>query len=201
MPFPSVVLKSFLVVGRIFCRLVNVYLSSPSLVLSTPSINSHTLMPFRAGRFICNSIHELVPFLHVPRDFVAYQTFVKTLQHHGALHLRLHCLGSLRQHHRTSCFHLFNFLAFSTSMFHEKIETPGFLSPGLRIFGDLAYINNGFMMTQFKNVKSGAKDYFNFYHSQFPASYQHQVCFWDVCRSVGNPPESSAEVHGLIRTD
>ena len=76
MPFASVVLKSFLVVGRISRRLVNVYLSSPSLVLSTPFVDSHTLVPFRAGHFVCNPIHELVPFLHVPRDFVAYQTFV-----------------------------------------------------------------------------------------------------------------------------
>jgi hypothetical protein len=59
-----------------------------------------------------------------------------------------------------------DFLAFSTSKFHKKIESPGFLAPGLRIFGDLAYVNNGFMMTPFKNVKSGAKDNFNFYHSQ-----------------------------------
>jgi hypothetical protein len=75
MPFASVVLKSFLVVGRIFCRLVNVYFLSPSLVLSTPSIDSHTLMSFRAGHHF---IHELVPFLRVPRDFVAYRTFVVT---------------------------------------------------------------------------------------------------------------------------
>jgi hypothetical protein len=59
-----------------------------------------------------------------------------------------------------------DFLAFSTSKFHKKIESPGFLAPGLRIFGDLAYVNSAFMMTPFKNVKSGAKDNFNFYHSQ-----------------------------------
>jgi hypothetical protein len=79
MPFASVVLKSFLVVGRISRRLVNVYLSSPSLVLSTPFVDSHTLVSFRAGHFVCNPIHEFVPFLHVPRDFVAYQTFVAPL--------------------------------------------------------------------------------------------------------------------------
>jgi DDE superfamily endonuclease len=59
-----------------------------------------------------------------------------------------------------------DFLAFTTSSLHKKIETPGFLAPGLVIFGDLAYVNSGFMMTPFKNVKSGAKDNFNFYHSQ-----------------------------------
>jgi hypothetical protein len=59
-----------------------------------------------------------------------------------------------------------DFLAFSTSKFHKKIESPGYLAPGLCIFGDLAYVNNGYLMTPFKNVKSGAKDNFNFYHSQ-----------------------------------
>jgi hypothetical protein len=59
-----------------------------------------------------------------------------------------------------------DFLAFSTSKFHKKIETPGYMAPGLCIFGDLAYVNNGYLMTPFKNVKNGAKDNFNFYHSQ-----------------------------------
>jgi hypothetical protein len=59
-----------------------------------------------------------------------------------------------------------DFLAFSTSPFQKKIERPGFLSPGLCIFGDAAYVNNGYFMTPFKNVKSGVKDTFNFYHSQ-----------------------------------
>jgi DDE superfamily endonuclease len=59
-----------------------------------------------------------------------------------------------------------DFLAFSTSKFQKKIEMPGFLAPGLCIFGDLAYVNNGYFMTPFKSVKSGIKDTFNFYHSQ-----------------------------------
>jgi DDE superfamily endonuclease len=59
-----------------------------------------------------------------------------------------------------------DFLACSTSKFQKMIETPGFLAPGLCIFGDAAYVNNGYFMTPFKNVKSGIKDTFNFYHSQ-----------------------------------
>jgi hypothetical protein len=59
-----------------------------------------------------------------------------------------------------------DFLAFSTSSLQKKIERPGFLAPGLCIFGDLAYVNNGYFMTPFKSVKSGIKDTFNFYHSQ-----------------------------------
>jgi hypothetical protein len=59
-----------------------------------------------------------------------------------------------------------DFLAFSTSSLQKKIETPGYLAPGLCIFGDAAYVNNGYFMTPFKNVKGGIKDTFNFYHSQ-----------------------------------
>lgn len=48
----------------------------------------------------------------------------------------------------------------------EKVETDGFLFPGLTIFGDNAYINTMYMVTPFKNVNDGPKDDFNFYHSQ-----------------------------------
>jgi hypothetical protein len=59
-----------------------------------------------------------------------------------------------------------DFLAFTTSDFHKKIETPGYLSPGLCVFGDSAYVNNSYFVTPFKNVKSGVRDVFNFYQSQ-----------------------------------
>jgi DDE superfamily endonuclease len=59
-----------------------------------------------------------------------------------------------------------DFLAFSTSKFHKKIKPPGYLAPCLCIFGDLAYVNNVYLMTPFKNVRNGPKDNFNFYHSQ-----------------------------------
>jgi hypothetical protein len=59
-----------------------------------------------------------------------------------------------------------DFLAFTTSGFHKKLETPGFLAPGLAIFGDAAYVNNGYFVSPFKNAKSGIRDSFNFYQSQ-----------------------------------
>jgi DDE superfamily endonuclease len=59
-----------------------------------------------------------------------------------------------------------DFLAFSTSKLQKKIESPGFLAPGLCIFGDNAYVNNSYFMTPFKNIRVGSKDAFNFYHSQ-----------------------------------
>jgi hypothetical protein len=59
-----------------------------------------------------------------------------------------------------------DFLAFTTCTLHKKIEVPGFLAPGLCVFGDSAYVNNGYFITPFKNVKSGVRDDFNFYQSQ-----------------------------------
>jgi hypothetical protein len=47
-----------------------------------------------------------------------------------------------------------------------KLETPGFLKEGLHLFGDNAYVNTHYMVAPFKQVSSGPKDAFNFYHSQ-----------------------------------
>jgi hypothetical protein len=53
------------------------------------------------------------------------------------------------------------------SPIREKIEkTPGFLRPGLVIYGDNAYVNTMTTVSPFKAVSSGPKDAFNFYHSQ-----------------------------------
>jgi DDE superfamily endonuclease len=59
-----------------------------------------------------------------------------------------------------------DYLAFSTSKLYYKLEEDGFLAPGLTLFGDLAYVNTGYMATPFKGVKSGTKDDYNFFHSQ-----------------------------------
>jgi DDE superfamily endonuclease len=42
----------------------------------------------------------------------------------------------------------------------KKVETEGFLRDGLQLYGDNAYVS------PFKQVSSGPKDAFNFYHSQ-----------------------------------
>jgi DDE superfamily endonuclease len=59
-----------------------------------------------------------------------------------------------------------DYLAFVTSPLFHKLEQPGFLAPGLAIFGDGAYSANRYMVTPFKMAKSGSKDVFNFYQSQ-----------------------------------
>jgi DDE superfamily endonuclease len=48
----------------------------------------------------------------------------------------------------------------------RKLETKGFLAPGLCLFGDNAYVSTPYMATPYKNVKGGSKDDYNFYHSQ-----------------------------------
>jgi hypothetical protein len=55
---------------------------------------------------------------------------------------------------------------FDDSDLKQKIEGPGFLRPGLCMFGDNAYINTSYMCTPWRNVSSGPKDAFNFFHSQ-----------------------------------
>jgi hypothetical protein len=79
-----------------------------------------------------------------------------------------------------------DFLAFATSKFHKQIETPGFLAPGLCIFGDNAYVNNAYFITPYKNVKEGVRDAFNFYQSQLrikiECAFGMLVARWGILR-------------------
>ena len=59
-----------------------------------------------------------------------------------------------------------DFLSFIRSSLYRSLQVPRYLFPGLVIFGDLAYVNNYYMVTPYKNVRAGEKDNFNFYHSQ-----------------------------------
>lgn len=68
---------------------------------------------------------------------------------------------SIRQPGSTS-----DFLSFQTSSLFHHMEEPSFLSPGLALFGDSAYVSNSYMVTPFKAVSSGPKDSFNYYQSQ-----------------------------------
>jgi DDE superfamily endonuclease len=43
------------------------------------------------------------------------------------------------------------------------------------VFGDSAYVNNGYFITPFKSVRSGPKDAFNFYQSQLRITVE--CCF------------------------
>jgi DDE superfamily endonuclease len=59
-----------------------------------------------------------------------------------------------------------DYLAFATSNLKVMLEEPGFLAPGLVIFGDNAYSNTQYMVTPYKGNVSVSKDAFNFYHLQ-----------------------------------
>ena len=60
-----------------------------------------------------------------------------------------------------------DYLAFATSELKADLETPGFLYPGLVLFGDNAYSNSSYMVTPFKAGKEGELgDDFNYYQSQ-----------------------------------
>lgn len=58
-------------------------------------------------------------------------------------------------------------LSFEASPLRLKLEKEGFLTPGLCIFGDNAYVNRFFMATPYPNVAGDTeKDAYNFFHSQ-----------------------------------
>ena len=60
-----------------------------------------------------------------------------------------------------------DYLAFALSNLKAKLDLPGFLAPGLVLFGDNAYGNSQSMVTPYKGSKLGTtQDSFNFYHSQ-----------------------------------
>ena len=59
-----------------------------------------------------------------------------------------------------------DYLSFGTSSICKLLESPGFLAPGLTIYGDNAYVNTPVMTSPFKAVTSGIRDAYNFYHSQ-----------------------------------
>lgn len=60
-----------------------------------------------------------------------------------------------------------DYIAFVTSKFYvDKLSAPGFIKPGLALFGDNAYVSDATMATPFKGVASGVKDDYNFYQSQ-----------------------------------
>lgn len=56
-------------------------------------------------------------------------------------------------------------LAFEGSKLYSNLE-HGLLHPSLCIFGDSAYINSNFLTTTYTGLCSGAKDAYNFHHSQ-----------------------------------
>lgn len=61
-----------------------------------------------------------------------------------------------------------DFLSFLRSDLYSELEN-GLLSEGLVLFGDSAYVSNDYMVTPYRNARSGTRDDFNFYQSQVSA--------------------------------
>ena len=61
-----------------------------------------------------------------------------------------------------------DYYAFDESALKQKLERPGFLRPGLCLFGDNAYVQTPYMCTPFRNVSAGDRDRdaYNFFQSQ-----------------------------------
>jgi hypothetical protein len=56
-------------------------------------------------------------------------------------------------------------VAFEGSDLKKQLD-DGLLSPNLCLFGDNAYINSQYMVTPYPNTSGGAKDNYNYFHSQ-----------------------------------
>jgi len=79
-----------------------------------------------------------------------------------------------------------DYLCFATSPLKTKLDKRGFLADGLCLFGDNAYTNTFYMATPFKNVKSGPKDDYNYFHSslriKIECAFGMLVSRWGIMR-------------------
>lgn len=90
-----------------------------------------------------------------------------------------------------------DYLAFETSdLKWEILEKPGYLAPGLVLFGDNAYSNSSYLVTPFSGNagKLVDRDAFNFFHSQLriqvECTFGMMVHRWGIlrrpiCRTIG----------------
>ena len=79
-------------------------------------------------------------------------------------------------------------LSFIRSSLYKNLSTPGFLYPGLALFGDLAYVNNSFIVVPYKKAAAGRKDDFNFFHSSvrinIECAFGQLVCRWPILQKA-----------------
>jgi DDE superfamily endonuclease len=77
-------------------------------------------------------------------------------------------------------------VSFTTSSLYRKLEQKDFMAPDLCIFGDAVYSNCRYFATPYKNVASGTKDDYNFYHSQLrikiECAFGQLVSRWGILR-------------------
>ena len=73
-----------------------------------------------------------------------------------------------------------DFLSFIRSPLCRSLHIPGYLHSGLVIFGDLAYVNNSYMVTPYKNVRAGERDNFNFSIRNFKSILNVRLANWFI---------------------
>ena len=159
--------------------------SCPALNISFPS--SHTEQKKIASAFerisaagfpgCCGCIDGMLVWTHQPtaKDTanlaVGCKQFFCGRKHKFGLNLQAVCDSHLRFLDISIIFggSTSDTLAFELSHLKEKLTTPGFLAPGLHLFGDNAYINSPYLATPFPNVRGSAehmtKDSYNYFHS------------------------------------
>jgi hypothetical protein len=71
-----------------------------------------------------------------------------------------------------------DYLAFNCMELKGLLEQPGFLAPGLFLFGDNAYMNTTYMATPYKGFVSDSKDTYNFFHSQLRITIERTFCMF-----------------------
>ena len=96
-----------------------------------------------------------------------------------------------------------DYLAFMMSPIKKQLEKVGFLAPGLCLFGDNAYINNGYMVTPYKGVLVGSdEDSFNFYQSQVRINIECAFGIftqrWGILRKPINASMGVAKIVALV---
>ena len=91
-----------------------------------------------------------------------------------------------------------DYLAFATSDLKAKLEEPGFLAPGLVVFGDNAYSNTHYMVTPYKGKVTDDQDSFNFFHSQL--RIQVECAFGKLVHRWGILRRPLSQTYGIHRT-
>jgi hypothetical protein len=78
-----------------------------------------------------------------------------------------------------------DYMAFTVSPLKRSLETACFLSEGMHLFGDNAYVNAPYMVTLYKSPNK-SQDHYNFYHSQVPikveCAFGMLVHWWSILR-------------------
>jgi DDE superfamily endonuclease len=127
----------------------------------------------KAGFDICvGCIGGMLVWIHKPNDkdcrHIGANKFYSDCKKKFGLHMQAVCDANKRflDVEINSPGATSDYLAFVRSKLRSKLETDGFLSPGLALFGDNAYVNSWYMAVPFKGNGAGSRGTYNFFHSR-----------------------------------